>query len=204
MGERGGGRSAGSGAAGAVLPVIIIVVLGYLDWLTHRNVPVVLVGGAIAIGIALFRSRISARLLQVPAIARTPGPVRTIAVAAIPLLYFAFRGEGTSGAGALVLVVTLVVVGATQLLGPSLDRSLIGFYAARDRLLPGWLRATLVPLFAIFVTFLLVHGSLADVPALFGGTTGSPASPAGREGRLVVGILLSAAAGILLLREARE
>ena len=196
--------STGPDLRGALLPIIFIVVLGYVDWLAHRNIPVVVIGGVVAIGLALFRSQISSRLLRIPAIARIPEPVRTIGLAAIPLLYFSLRGRGTSGAGGLVLVVGLAVVVAIQLFGPALDRSLARFYEARNRVLPRWLRMLLVPLVAIVVTFLLIHGSLGDLPAMFGGTTRAPASPAGRQGLFLVGVLLSAAAGILLLREAPE
>lgn len=198
------GAPARPDARGAILPILLIVVLAYFDWLTHRNLAVVVIGGALAVGIVLLRSMIAARLLQIPAIAQIPGPVRTIALATIPLLYFVIRGQGTSGAGAMVLVVTLAVVAGTQLFGAALDRGLAGFYAARNRILPHWLRMVLVPLFAIFVTFLLIHGSLGDIPAMFGGTTNSPATPVERQGQMLLGVLLSAIAAILLLREAPE
>ena len=50
----------------------------------------------------------------------------------------------------------------------------------------------------------LVHGSLLDLPALFGGPTTSPQSPAGLSGRFFLATLLAGACTVLLLREGGE
>ena len=187
--------------SGSLIGVLFVALFAYLDWLTHRSLPVAVGGAAVAMTLILARGWIGRRLLQVPAVAQLPPVARRLLLALVPLLYFMVRGAGTSGAGALVLILSMLVAGGLALAAPSLDGTLRGFYAARNRALPAWLRAVLVPVGAILISFLVVHGSLLDLPALFGGQTNSPASPAGREGRFALAIILSGVLGMLLLRE---
>ena len=191
-----------------------LALFAWLDWITHRSVLfIVVVGGGLFLG-AVFRSRIGAAIRSAAqrdsagVIGRVvgfwdglPEPVRRIAVALTPLLYFLLRGQGTSDAGFVVVFATLMVVLAIVLLGEHIDRILDPFYAARDGLLPRWLRAILAPVLAVLIAFVVVHGSILDLPALFGGPTRSPQSPIGLEPRFLFATLLASILAVLLVRE---
>jgi hypothetical protein len=191
-----------------------LLLFAWLDWITHRSVLFILiVGGALLLG-ALFRSRVGEAIRKASlrdssgAIARVlevwadlPWQVRRILVALTPLIYFLVRGQGTSGAGFVVVFATLLVVLAIVLLGTQIDRLLDPFFVLRDKVLPRWVRHLLAPVLAIIIAFVIVHGSLLDLPALFGGTTHSPQSPYGLEGRFLLATLLAGVCTVLLVRE---
>jgi hypothetical protein len=59
----------------------------------------------------------------------------------------------------------------------------------------------LAPVLGIVIAFVVVHGSLSDLPALFGGQTSSPQSPAGLAGSMFLATLLAGVCTVLLLRE---
>jgi hypothetical protein len=198
-------------AAGSTKPVLtasswlalaFVVVFCYLDWITHREVATTLFLGAAAGGVILYRRALVARLNLGPTLESLSPRVKPI-LAAIPgVAYFLIRGQGTSGAGGIVLVSMALVVGASVLFGPQLDVKLAGFYGSRNRVLPKVLRMALAIVVPVLVAFVVVHGSLSDLPALFGGSTNHPSSPAGLESRFLVATMLSAAVSWLLLREA--
>jgi hypothetical protein len=194
-----------------------VLFFAWLDWITHRSVVFIIVVGAGLLAAAVYRSRIvgavtsaasaaSAEWLRkiIEAWRRLPARVQRLAVSLTPLLYFLLRGQGTSGAGLVVLVAAVAVAAGTIFLGPRIDPRLQAFYATRDRLLARWLRALLAPVLGVLIAFLIVHGSLSDLPALFGGHTTSPQSPAGMSGRFFLATLLAGACTVLLLREGGE
>ncbi|HCT79336.1 MAG TPA: hypothetical protein DGT23_22800 [Micromonosporaceae bacterium] len=191
-----------------------LLLFAWLDWITHRSVIFILIVGVGLFLGAVFRARIAAAIRSFGRRDTSgvfsgvltfwdglPWQVQRILVALTPLIYFVFRGQGTSGAGFVVVVATLVVVLAIVLFGARLDKVLDPLYAARDGLLPRWLRVVLAPVLAVLIAFVVVHGSLLDLPALFGGTTHSPQSPVGLEARFLFATLLAGACTVLLVRE---
>lgn len=184
-----------------VFGLAAIGLLAYLDWITHRQ-PVVAILLALGAGGAIvFRERVVEALKLGPFLAQIPAPARPVLAAAPALLYFLIRGQGTSGSGGVVIVAMLLTVGVVAVFGRVIDARLAGFYAARNRILPLVVRMILALVAPILIAFLVIHGSLADLPALWGGTTNHPMSPTGREGLFLLGSLLSAASAFLLLRE---
>lgn len=201
--------------SGVLVFSVYVLFFAWLDWIIHRSVVFVVVVGAGLITAAVLRSRGAGSAASatrggqamqpvVDAWRRLPARVRQLLVSLTPLLYFLFRGQGTSGAGMAVLMAGLVVAAAVIFLGPVIDPPLRGFYAVRDRLLARWVRALLAPVLGVLIAFLIVHGSLLDLPALFGGPTNSPQSPYGLSGRFFLATLLAGACTVLLLREGGE
>jgi hypothetical protein len=194
--------------------IAYLLFFAWLDWITHRSIAfIVVVGGGILFA-AMFRTGIAevcrtlslrdssgwtSRILN--GWSRLPWHVRRLIVALTPLFYFLLRGQGTSGAGGTVFFGGLVVVAPVILLGDQLDRILRGYYEQRDRFLPRWVRLILAPVLAVLIAFVVVHGSLLDLPALFGGTTTAAQSPAGLGGRFFLATLLAGICSVLLVRE---
>jgi hypothetical protein len=194
-----------SGRKGILVFVGYVVLLAWLDWIIHRSVVFVIVVGGGLIAAAVLRFRIAERFRpQLERLGEIPLPVRRLLISLAPLIYFLFRGQGTSGAGFAVTAAGALVASAVVFLGPKIDPPLTAFYAARDRLLARWIRVLLAPVFGILVAFLVVHGSLTDLPALFGGTTESPQSPVDESGRFFLATLLAGTGTVLLLREGGE
>lgn len=179
-----------------------IALLGYFDWITHREAATSIVLIAIAGALVVFRDEALQRSGLAPMLRDVPSVIRPVLAALPALAYFLIRGQGTSGAGEVVLLSMGITVGTVALGGPAIDAKLAGFYVARNRILPLPLRMTLALVVPVLVAFLVIHGSLADLAALFGGTTNHPMPPSGREGRFLFGTLLSAASAFLLVREA--
>ena len=71
--------------------------------------------------------------------------MRQMLVSLTPLLYFLVRGQGTSGAGVVVVLAGAVVASGVIFLGPAIDAHLKGFYAVRNRVLTRGLRMVLAP-----------------------------------------------------------
>jgi hypothetical protein len=178
-----------------------VALLAYLDWITHRELASIILIGGIAGALILFWDRIVEAANLRSTIDQIPAMIRPVIAAVPPVVYFLARGQGTSGAGGIVLVAILLVVGATVVLGPTIDQRLSGFYSARNRLLPLPVRLGLALALPTVIAFMVVHGNLADLPAMFGGTTKTPAVPAGRSGLFFLGTLLAAATGFLLVRD---
>lgn len=187
--------------ASSLFVLAFIALFAYLDWITHRSMVETVLLGGLAAGGFLYRRTIVERLGIQEQVAGMSRVWRTVLAALPGFLYFMVRGQGTSGAGGTVLVGLVIVVGASAVFGPALDAKLAGFYAARNRWLPRALRMVLAIVAPVLVAFIVIHGSLSDLPALFGGTTNHPMSPVGREDRFLLGTLLSAVAAWLLLRD---
>jgi hypothetical protein len=182
-----------------------VVFFAWLDWIIHRSVVFILVVGGGLIAAAILRYRIAERLHPFrERLREIPAPARRLLVSLAPLIYFLFRGQGMSGAGFAVAFAGLLVAAAILFLGPKADPALSAFYAARNRLLAHWVRVVLAPIFGIVVAFLIVHGSLADIPALFGGPTRSRQFAAGESVKFFFATLLAGAGTALLLREGGE
>ncbi|SMC50911.1 hypothetical protein [Kibdelosporangium aridum] len=191
--------------------IAYVVFFAWLDWIMHRSLVFVIVVGGGLIIVVLNKSRIGKLILSgmwarpfVERWQRLPEHVRQYLVSTTPLLYFLFRGQGTSDGGALVVIAALLVSGAFVFFGHVIDPKLQSFYARRDKILARPVRMVLAPVLAILIAFLVVHGSLADLPALFGGETSSPQSPMGLSGQLFLATLLAAVCTALLLREGGE
>jgi len=197
--------------------IAFVLFFAWLDWITHRSIVFIFVVGGGLIVAAAFRSRIAAAITSaahggpaewmrpvVDGWKRLPARVKRLLVSLTPLLYFLMRGQGTSGAGMAVVIAGLMVATFVIFLGDLIDPPLRAFYTVRDRLLARWLRVLLAPVLGVLIAFLIVHGSLMDLPALFGGTTTSPQSPAGLSGRFFLATMLAGACTVLLLREGGE
>ncbi|HSV64422.1 MAG TPA: hypothetical protein VLJ59_00755 [Mycobacteriales bacterium] len=191
--------------------VAYVVFFAWLDWIMHRSIVfIVVVGGGLIVA-ALYKSRIGKAITTaewprpiVEAWEKLSPRVRQLLVSLTPLLYFLIRGQGTSNAGIVVVLASLVVAGGVIFLGQAIDSRLKDFYAARNRVLARGPRMVLAPILGIVIAFLVVHGSLGDLPALFGGETTSRQSPAGLDGHFFLATLLAGACTVLLLREGGE
>ena len=202
---------------GTALFIGYVIFFAWLDWILHRSIVfVVVVGGGLIVA-ALFRTRIGVILSdsthrRVAEIvrpfangwSRIPERIQRFLIALTPLLYFVTRGQGTSDAGAAVAVAGAIVAAVTIFLGPAMDTSLSGFYHVRNRVLGRTLRLVLAPIIGILIAFVIVHGSIQDLTALFGGSTESPQSPVGMIGTFFLATLLAGACTFLLLRETGE
>jgi hypothetical protein len=102
----------------------------------------------------------------------------------------------------VVLVAIALSVGSVALFGPVIDAKLAHLYTTRNQVLPLPVRMGLAIVLPILAAFLIIHGNLSDLPALFGGTTNHPMSPAGREGFFFLGTAVAAALAFLMLRDA--
>ena len=188
--------------ATVIFALASIALLAYTDWVTHREMAVAILLGVVAAGIVLFRDEIVQRLGIGPVLDQVPGWLRPLLAAVPAVLYFLVRGQGISGAGAAMLVVVALTVFVGAVFGPAIDAKLVNLYRARDRMLPRPLRLALALILPVLIAFLVVHGSLADLPALFGGTANRMTSATGREGLFLLGALLSSAVAFLLMRGA--
>jgi hypothetical protein len=187
--------------ASTLFVLAFIALFAYLDWITHRSLFATILLAGLAGGAFLYRRTIVEKLGIQELVAGMSRGWRTVLAALPGLLYFMARGSGTSGAGDIVLISMIIVVAVGAVFGPGLDLKLAGYYQARNKLLPRGLRMALAIVAPVLVAFLVIHGSLADLPALFGGTTNHPATPVGRDERFLLGSLLSAASAWLLLRD---
>jgi hypothetical protein len=197
--------------------IAFVLFFAWLDWITHRSIAFILVVGGGLIVAAVFRSRIAAAITSAAHVGsaewmrpvvdgwrRLPARVQRLLVSLTPLLYFLMRGQGTSGAGMAVVIAGITLATVVIFLGGLIDPPLRAFYTVRDRWLARWLRVLIAPVLGVLIAFLIVHGSLLDLPALFGGKTTSPQSAAGLSGRFFVATMLAGVCTVLLLRKGGE
>jgi hypothetical protein len=184
-------------------PLVLVGILGYIDYLSHGNLSFVLIGGVVSIAVILFRGEISKRLGLGDLLKGIPKWVRPVLVALPAMLWFVIRDQGTSGAGLVVMLTTLAFTAGVGAFGPVIDQRLRGFYAARNQMLPRGLRMLLTVVLPILLGFWIVHGTLAALPVLFQGSTSSPATASGRTGLFFLSTVVSAFVAFLLMREAR-
>ena len=181
-----------------VLPVFFVILLAYFDWVLHNQIPFAVIlglGGAVVI---VMRPSILRATGGDQVLAQFTPWVRPVAATLPVVVYMLWRGQGTSDSGANVLFAVALVLVVSLVWERQINSALAGFLAGRDRLLPKPLRTLLIAVVPILVGFVVVHGSLADLPAMFGGTTNRAVSPANRGGQIFLGTLLSAVVGYLL------
>ncbi|MBI4260181.1 MAG: zinc ribbon domain-containing protein [Actinobacteria bacterium] len=184
------------------LPLLLVALMGFLDYQTHGSLAFVVPVGLAAVGGVLFGGDLSRRLGLDRVVGRVPSALRPALLAAPALLWFAFRGGGPLMTAILVPALGVGIGALVGTAGPGLDASLAGFYRARDRLLPRKLRMVLGIALPILVTTLLV-GGLGGIPAMLGFDT-QFSSVDGREVLLVLGTVFSAGMAFFFLREAPE
>jgi hypothetical protein len=198
---RGAVREAARRARRDWLPLLFVALFAWLDWVINRSLAFVLLAGGGVSGAIMFRAEIAERLGLVRWFKFVPARVASLLFATPGLLYFLIRGQGTSEAGLAVVLATLLALATIMFCGSRIDDRLAPFYAFRDRILPRMFRMLIALAVAILMSFLIIHGSLGDLPALFGGTTHSPQAPAGIQWRFFLATLLAAASAFLLVRE---
>jgi hypothetical protein len=184
-----------------ILPLFFVALLAYFDWISHYQTGVAIAIGAAGSIAIVFREQLIDRLGVRPLLDRLPTWARTILPAIPALIFVLARGQGTSNAGGSVILASLIVMVVTVGFRTQIDAKLAGFYAKRNKILPRFLRGVLVAVAPILVGFVIVHGSLADIPAMWGSVTQHAASPAGRGGHIFVATIVSAAIGYLLMAE---
>lgn len=188
----------------ALIPVVFLGLMLYVDWITHREVRFIVIAGSVTM-IGLIASRIVLARQTFTGNLATWGP-RLVPIAyALPgVMYLnSGRGRGTlpASVASSVARTTFVLVAIVSLLGPWIDVRLDAFYATRDRILPLLIRILLAPVAAVLISFLVVHGSLADLPAMWGGQTESAkAAPEVPGSTYRNAAILSAGVSFLLLR----
>ena len=188
---------------GSWLPLVYLVLVGYFDYISHREwVPLLLMGGA-AIGAILYRKAIYAFMRPLGEL--IPERWFPVLLAGLPaLLYFMTRGSGTlSSSGVLLIAVMLgALIFGVVTRGEAVDRALQPWYELRDRLLPKVVRLLAPPFLAIFLSFAIAQGTLSDFDAMFGGTTDKAAIPS--TGKILIATVLTVVVTFLLAREAPE
>jgi hypothetical protein len=187
--------------ANVVFALVSIALLAYTDWIANRQIAVAIVLGGGAAAIVLFRREIVQQLGLGPLLGQLPAWLRPILAAAPAVLYFLVRGQGTSGSGLVVLVAIGVTILVATVFGRAIDAKFAGLYRARNKILPMPVRMALALIVPVFLAFLVIHGSLADLSVMFGGTSNDAMSPVGGEGMFFLGTLLSAAVAYLLAHD---
>ncbi len=183
-----------------VIPFIYVASIGWYDYLSHRQVPALVILGLLAVGGIMFRKAIYRGMAPLQQV--IPQRFFPIVLAGVPaLLYFLIRGSGTLSSGGALM--TSVAVGGLMTLiaarGSLLDKQLIGWYEARNRILPRPVRMLAPLVVGVFLSFALVQGSITDIGALFGGTTSTSATPSG--GKIFLATVLTMVVSFLLMRD---
>lgn len=181
------------------LPLAYIVMFAWLDWLLHRDIALIILIGTVAIIVTFGWPTIAWRL-RIPEHHITRRS-RGVLPALPPLAYFVIRGRGTSGATGIIA--SLAMLGVVAILFEfwgHFDTLLTPVYTLRNQFVPRQLRNVLALLLPIILSFLVIHGSLSDLPALIGGRTRAPQSGYDLGLRLFIGMCVSFASAFLLLR----
>jgi len=198
---------------GRVWPTFIfLAIFGWLDWLTHRQLGVTIFGGGAIIALILFWPQLIVACGLQPLRERTPPFVPPLLLATPGMVYLLTRGAGTSDAGPAVVVTAMLLIAVFAFFGQWIDARMSGWYRIRNRVLPRFLRIILTPIVAILLSFAIVHGSLTDLPALWGAGTATPkrVRTVGYFGEsvavvdtatFVLAAILAALVAMLLLRE---
>lgn len=184
-----------------ILPFFFVGLIAYFDWISNKQTAVAIMIGAVGSIAIMFRDQLIDRVGLRPYLDRLPTWARAILPAIPALILVLARGQGTANAGGTVLLASVLVMVATVGFRSQIDAKLAGFYKKRDRILPRFARGILVAIVPILAGFLIVHGSLKDIPALWGAVTQHAASPAGRGGQIFFATIVSAALGYVLMAE---
>jgi len=180
-------------------PLLFLALFAWLDWIMHRSLFFIYQVGGFAAAIILLRPEIR-QLLGGRINVRLHPVITTLLWAAPALIYFIYRGQGTSAAGVPVVIAVCGTLIATAAFGEQIDAKLAGYYRVRDRIVPPVLAGILVLVVPILISFAVIHGSLSDLPALLGGSTETPLSPRGLGFRFFAGTLLATVFTILMTR----
>ena len=182
-------------------PLLVVGLFVWLDYIINRSAAFsVLVGGGIALTI-MFRADLLRRLGLSSLADRVPAKAKPFLVAAPGLVLFVTRDDGTSGAGSVVVFTSLGVMTVVVFFGGRIDEVLTRFYGVRNALLSRRSRLLLALVVPILVSFVIIHGNLGDVPALWGQETDERKEAMGLELRFFLATLLAAASSFLLVRE---
>ena len=183
------------------LPLVYLVLVGYFDYISHRQWGALLLMGGAAIGAILFRQAIYGFMRPLGQF--VPERWFPVLLAGVPgLLYFLTRGSGTLDSSGLLLIVLMLgaLIFGLVTRGEAVDKTLQPWYEFRDRLLPKAARLLAPPFLAIFLSFAIAQGTLSDFDAMFGGTTDKAAIPS--TGKILIATLLTVVVTFLLAREA--
>jgi hypothetical protein len=185
----------------AWFPLLFVLLFAWLDWLSHHDLVVPILGVLLAAGGILLWPEIAARLGITATVQRIPQRLRPILLALPGLAFVLLRAQGDprSQTAPTIAVLSLVTVAALSFFGPAVDARLAGWYARRN-LIPRLPRMLLTPLLAVVLSYLIVHGNPADLPAL----TGASAAASGTSPSPLLAVLASlvtTAVGFMLLRE---
>lgn len=123
---------------GALVPILFIAALALFDYLYYRDLAFVIPVGLAASGIVLVWPAFSRRIERIsPKWRRTRAAIEPIAVGAVILGYYLFRGRGPLSLkeGLIVAAPTVMLTLILLLLGDIIDRSIRPFYRLRDLLL---------------------------------------------------------------------
>lgn len=179
------------------------VLLCYLDWLTHRDVAFLIIAGGLVLTLLLIGPELAEAVgLRAP-LSRLPAVVKSLLFAAPGYAYLASRGQGTTDVAAPVIVTGIVIIIVLAVTGEAIDTRLAPFYSARNRVLPRGVRQGLTLVLAIVASFLIIHGDITDLPALFGvGTHTKVKAFFTDSSRFVFGGIVAMLVAVVLLREA--
>ena len=196
----------GAGARRSWPALALIGYLAYFDFRLKGNALFSLLLAAAAAAPLLLRATLGSRVRNsIGAMSRAVPPrYRGLVVAGLPVtLLYLTRWKGTQSSGAALLSVA-IPLGAGAFVAANrerLDVTLAPFYRRRNAVLPKAARVPLAIALPIVLSFAVAHGSLADLPAFFGGTTNTFAMPGNRTLALLATVALSAACAFLLLND---
>jgi len=183
------------------LPLVYLVLVGYFDYISHRQWGAVLLMGGAAVGAILYRQAIYGFMRPLGQF--VPERWFPVLLAGVPgLLYFLTRGSGTLDSSGVLLIALMlgVLIFGVVTRGEAVDKALLPWYELRDRLLPKAVRLLAPPFLAIFLSFAIAQGTLTDFDAMVGGTTDKAAIPS--TGKILIATLFTVVVTFLLAREA--
>ena len=183
------------------LPIVYLVLVGYFDYISHREWGALLLMGGAAVGAILYRQVIYGFMRPLGQI--VPERWFPVLLAGVPgLLYFLTRGSGTLDSSGVLLIALMLgaLIFGMVTRGEAVDKTLQPWYELRDRMLPKAVRLLAPPFLAIFLSFAIAQGTLSDFDAMFGGTTDKAAIPS--TGKTLIATLFTVVVTFLLAREA--
>lgn len=184
---------------------IFFAIFLWLEWIMHRQQIFIIILGITIIYTFLAQSKIAPQI-QIRGLKISPLSEEwaTAIYVLMPSTYFLIRGSGTSGVGFSVAALIILLSVGLSLLGPTLDRYLSGFYNIRNQRLKKPMTLIISLIIPILLAFIVVHGSLLDIVALFGGNTTSPQTPTGINKRIYFTVVASTLSSYFLLRDPSE
>jgi hypothetical protein len=178
------------------LPLVVVLLVGFLDFQLHAQAPVALLIIAIGAGVTLFFREIFNWLMSRPNLQQIGSLAQPLFFAVPAAVFFFARGKGDILTSSDAFIISGSIIGVPLLLNslaPQLDLQLRPFYDLRDRYIPAHLRPVVLIGLALVVTFGIIHGDLTDVKVLFGAKASRAVFPTlgGALSTAVVNILLA-------------